>query len=736
MSRTRLGLKLALGLALSSLTTLGSLASSAGQGAKTATTQAPLTFSKQIAPIIFDKCSECHRPDGVAPFSLLTYAAVRQRAMQIATVTKSRFMPPWKAEPGYGDFVGQHPLTDAEIELIQRWVDEGTLEGNPADLPTPPKWPEGWQLGKPDLIVTLPQPYTLPAEGTDVFRVFVIPVPLSAMRYVTGLEFRPGNPRVLHHANIRIDPTSASRELDKQDPTSGYEGGFAPSAEYPDGYFPGWTPGQSDPLLPKGLAWRLDKGTDLVIQLHMRPSGKPEVVNFSVGFFLGDDPPQRTPAMLRLGDQSIDIAAGESDYTIIDSYVLPVDVEVQAVHPHAHSRAREIQGFARLPDGTKKWLIYIKDWDFRWQHVYRYVRPFALPKGTTMTMRYTYDNSTENPRNTPGPPARVRYGWRSADEMGDLWIQVFTRDDRDLLTVNREFRRKFAAEDIIGYRAAIEMDPGNSSAHDDAALLCLELGRYQEAIAHFEASLSLKPDSAVAHFNLGTALMVAGKFEGAMAQFQEALRINPNYAVAHNNLGKVLLSLDRMDEALDHHREALRLAPNTAAAHNNLGIVLMRRGDLDEALLHFRDALRIEPGSADTHYNIGHALKWRGELIEAVSHFQQAVRLKPDGAPALTSLAWILATAPEETVRNANQAVRFAERAVDLTGRRDVEAIDVLAAAYAAAGLFDRALETSQEAIRLDPAGPLAAAILERQELYRRQKAYRQPAVSLPARTP
>jgi len=733
MSQTRLVLMLALGLALASITTLGSMAMSAAQDGKTATTQ-PLTFSKQIAPLIFDKCSGCHRPGGPGPFSLLTYTAVRQRAIQIAAVTKSRFMPPWKAEPGFGDFVGQHPLTDAEIDLIQHWVDEGTLEGNPEELPPLPPWPEEWQLGKPDLIVRLPQPYTLPAEGTDVFRVFVIPLPISAAQYVRGLEFRPGNPRVVHHANIRIDRTPASRELDEQDPTSGYEGGLARSTEYPEGYFPGWTPGQVDPLLPKGLAWRLDKGTDLVIQLHMRPSGKPEVVELSVGFFFGNDPPERTPAVLRLGRQSIDIPAGRRDYLITDSYVLPVDVEVQAVHPHAHYRAREIQGFATLPDGSTKWLIYIKDWDFRWQHVYRYVTPFLLPKDTTLTMRYTYDNSAENPRNPPGPLTRVRYGWRSADEMGDLWIQVLTRDDRDLSTLNREFRRKFAAEDIIGDEVAIETEPRNSALHDDVALLCLELGRHQEAIAHFEASLSLKPDSAVTHFNLGTALMLAGRFEEAITRFQEALRISPNYPVAHNNLGKALLSLDRMDEAIGHHREALRLAPNTAAAHNNLGLILMRHGDLDEALLHFRDALQIESGSADTHYNMGHALKWRGELAEAVGHFQQAVRLKPDGAPALTSLAWILATTTEETLRDANQAVRLAERAVDLTNRQEAEALDVLAAAYAAAGSFDRALTTSQEAMRLDPAGPLAAAILQRQELYRRHKPYRE--VSSRARTP
>src|SRR5258708_4725204 len=313
-------------------------------------------------------------------------------------------MPPWKADPLDGPCVGQHPLRDAEIAAIKQWVDEGAGEGDPRSAPAAPRFSEGWQLGTPDLVVTLPEPYALQAGGTDVFRIFVLPIPVTKTRFVRGLEFRPGNPRVVHHANIRIDTTPASRILDDADPGPGYDGLIARSATYPDGHFLGWTPGQVAPLLPKDLAWRLEKNTDLVVELHMQPSGKPELVAPSVGLYFGGDAPTRTPAMLRLGRQNIDIPAGDADYTIADSYVLPVDVELLALQPHAHYRAREVRGDATLPDGSSRPLIRIADWDFRWQHVYRFVTPLPLPKGTTLSMRYRYDNSSTNARNPQRPP--------------------------------------------------------------------------------------------------------------------------------------------------------------------------------------------------------------------------------------------------------------------------------------------------------------------------------------------
>jgi hypothetical protein len=261
----------------------------------------PVTYSKDVAPLLADRCGMCHHPGGSAPFTLLTYADARRHAGQIATVTANRFMPPWKADPADGPFVGQHPLDNQEILLLRRWLDAGAPEGDPRDLPPAHAWVEGWQLGKPDLVITLEQPYTLQAEGTDAFRIFVLPIPVEAARFVRGLEFRPGNPKVVHHANIRIDTTPASRRLDEADPGPGYDGLIARSATYPDGHFLGWTPGQVAPLLPPDLAWRREKNTDLVVELHMQPSGKAEQVSPSIGLYFGDAAPTQTPAMLRLG---------------------------------------------------------------------------------------------------------------------------------------------------------------------------------------------------------------------------------------------------------------------------------------------------------------------------------------------------------------------------------------------------------------------------------------------------
>ena len=534
------------------------------------------TYARDVAPLIQDRCAMCHHDGGSAPFGLTSYSETKRHAAQIAVVTRKRFMPPWKADPGDGPFAGQHPLSDAEIHLLQAWVDEGAPEGDPHDLPPPRVWSEGWQLGTPDLVVTLPQAYTLPPDGTDVFRIFAIPIPTDRLRYVRGLEFRPGNARVVHHANIRVDPTPASRRLDDADPAPGYDGVIARSADYPDGHFLGWTPGQVSPLLPKDLSWRLEKNTDLVVELHMQPSGKPERVAPSVGLYFSDVPPTRTPAMLRLGRQSIDIPAGEPHYTITDAFTLPVDVEVEAVQPHAHYRARDVRGLATLPDGSTRRLIDIADWDFRWQHVYRFVTPLTLPKGTTLSMQYTYDNSPANARNPQQPPARARWGQRSSDEMGDLWIQVLTRTDADLETLSRAFRPKVAAEDVIGYEVEIEKHPDDAGLHDSVAMLYLELGRPQPAIAHFDRSAALKPQSPQAHYNLGTALIGARRLDEAAAAFRAALRLDPSYANAHNNLANVLLAQGRTDEAIQEFREVVRLQPDSDAARKNLAAALQR----------------------------------------------------------------------------------------------------------------------------------------------------------------
>ena len=598
-------------------------------------------------------------------------------------------MPPWKPEPGYGGpFVGDRRLSDAQIDLVAKWVDAGAPEGNPADLPRLREWPPGWRLGEPDLIIGMPEPYTLRADGDDVFRKFAIPIPIPAMRYVKGLEFQPGNPRIVHHVNMKIDPTPASRRLDERDPEPGYEGVTPFDAQFPFGYFLGWTPGQVRPLAADGMAWRLNPGSDMLLELHLMPRGQPEVVQSRVGLFFTDEAPTKVPFTIRLGKQNLDIPPGATDYPSEDRYVLPVDVEVYGVQPHAHYLAREVRGLATLPDGTRQWLIYIQDWDFDWQDSYRLAEPILLPKGTELAMAFTYDNSVANRRNPHVPPQRVTWGQQSTNEMGDLWLQVVPRRDTDLEILTGDRRPLELAEDIVGFEMVLEADPDQVMIHDDVALLYLQFGRVAEAVTHYRESVRLEPGSPAAEYNLGTTLLQLGDLDEAVTHLEQALRLNPEYALAHNNLGAVL-----------------RL-----------------QGKLTEAIHHFRQSLLVRPDDGEALYNLANALTLRGEFNEAVMLYRRALEVQPDASEASAELAWLLATHPDPARRAPPEAVTLAERAASLTNHEHPGILDVLAAAYAAAGQLDRAVATAEAALRLVPPGrdAITTAIRQRLEQYRR----------------
>ena len=665
-------------------------------GAPTSAAPEPITFSKDIAPVILENCAICHRPGATAPFSLLTYADARPWARAIKQATLTRSMPPWKPEPGFGGpFVGDRRLSDAEIDLIARWVDAGAPEGDPTDLAPLPEWPEGWSLGEPDLVIEMPEPYTLQAGGEDVFRKFVIPIALRDTRYVRGLEFQPGNPRVVHHANLRLDPTPSSRQRDERDPEPGYEGVTPFAAGFPEGYFLGWTPGQVRPLAAEGMAWRLNPGADMLLELHLMPGSQPEVVQCRIGFFFTDEAPTKIPFTVRLGKQDLDIPAGAKDYVSRDRYVLPVDVAVHGVQPHAHYLAKQVKGFATLPDGTRKWLISIEDWNFDWQEYYLYTSPFVLPKGTELTMEFTYDNSVGNPRNPHSPPRRVTWGQSSRNEMGDLWIQVLPRSGSDLDILTRDREPRELAEDLVGLEKILEFEPDLPMAHDDAALLYLRFGRVAEAVAHFRETARLRPDSAAAQYNLATTLFQQGELDEAIGHFEEALRLNPEYAQAHNNLGAVLRSQGKLLEAVDH----------------------------------FRQALVVRPDDGDALYNLAGVLTLQGELDEAVTLYRRALELQPDTPEPASELAWILATDPNPRLDDVRQAVTLAERAAQLTGHQDASVLDTLAAAYAAAGRFDQAAATARAALALLASGQseLDASIRQRLALYTEGRPYRRP---------
>jgi tetratricopeptide (TPR) repeat protein/cytochrome c551/c552 len=661
------------------------------------------TFNKDVAPIIASRCATCHQPGEIGPFSLLTYDDVRRHAAQIATVTARRIMPPWKPVPGKGDFQNERRLTDAELQTLQQWIASGAAEGNAADLPPALRLLQSeraardrWQLGTPDLVVRMPADYTVPADGADVFRTFVIPISVNGPRFVRAIEFHPGNARVVHHANLGVDRTRSSRQLDARDPEPGYSGSMERDARYPEGQLLGWTPGQAPHPAPDGTQWRLEPGSDLVVQLHLQPTGKVEHVGVTVGFFFTDTPPVRAPAGLRLGSETIDIPAGATEYIVADSYRLPVDVEVVAVQPHAHNLARTMEAKAELPDGTTRWLIAIDDWDFRWQDVYRYTTPLALPKGTRVSIRYTYDNSTGNPRNPHQPPVRVVWGQNTSDEMGDFWMQVIPRAAADEPILSADFRRKAHAEDLAAYTKLLKGDSLNPLRHDAVATLHLDAGELDEAIAEYRESLRLNRESAPTHYNLGYALSARGRRDEALAEFEEALRIDPDYAQAHNNLGALQQIAGRAEAALEHYRRATMLRPD----------------------------------NVESRANFGQLLSIRGRSAEAVVQFSAALALNADAVQALAGLAWIRATAADPSLRDAAEAVRLAERAGVLTNHQDVTAIDTLAAAYAEAGRFDEAVWVARSGLAYATAAgqaPVADQFRQRIELYQKRQPLRIP---------
>ena len=616
------------------------------------TAQPVVTFNKDVAPILFEHCATCHRPANPkagkspddqwcfagAPFSLIEYRDAREHARQIADATGRRVMPPWLPERGAGTFANSRGLRDDQIAILQRWADEGAIEGAPADKPPLPKWPDGWQLGQPDLVLQMPDAYRLQATGKDVFRNFVVPVPLPATRYVRAIEFRAGNPRSLHHASIGVDRLRVSRKVDRGD----REPGFAamPDDQVENVY--GWTPGKAPFLQEADRAWTLERGSDLVMQLHMLPTGEPEIIQPSIGLFFASRTPTHTPLPIKLESKSIDIPAGQADYAIDDRYLLPADVDVLSVYPHAHYLAREMKGTATLPDGTVKPLIWIRSWDFRWQDQYRYAEPLFLPKGTTIAMHFTYDNSDANPRNPHHPAQRVKWGPQSSDEMGALWLEVLPRHDEDIPALTRDYEERTLRADIAGAEMQVGTSPDDAVAHNFLATKYLQAGRVSDAISQLTEALRLKPADAEAHSNLASALQLQGRLAEALPHAREAQRLKPDDDRVLFNLGNAMMASGQVEEAIRALRRATELNPENADAHFNLAVIVGPRNRLDEAIEHLRKTIEINPRHAEAHRNLGVALGFQGRLDEAIREVQAALRLRPDSVEAQTQLATLL----------------------------------------------------------------------------------------------
>jgi len=399
------------------------------------------TFNKDIAPILYQNCATCHRPGEVAPFSLLTYADAAKKAGLLAIVTGKRVMPPWKAEPGYGSFANERRLSEPQIALIREWAKAGAPEGDTKDKPAPPVFPNGWAAGQPDKVLTLSHKFEVAADGPDQYRCFVLPLDTAQDVYLSGMEFRPGNRRVVHHALVYADTTGTARKLAADSPDGSYTCFGGPKFP-PSGLLGGWAPGASPPPDSPSLSQLIRQGTDIVVQIHYHPSGKPEEDQSSLGLkFSG--PPTKGRAGIVLSSRRIAIPAGDPHYVVKTGVTLPRDVDVFGITPHAHYLGTDMQVNAVLPDGTTQHLIRIKDWDFNWQGQYRYKEPVHLPQGTRVELEYVYDNSENNPHNPAHPPVPVTWGEETQNEMAVLFLSVALPSPADVPAFRREMRTAY-----------------------------------------------------------------------------------------------------------------------------------------------------------------------------------------------------------------------------------------------------------------------------------------------------
>ena len=385
---------------------------------------AEVTYNRHIAPLLEANCVECHRQGGIAPFSLEGYDNAKRWHRMVSFMAGERLMPPWRAVPGFGAFRDARRLSDRQIALLASWSENGARLGDADDaMPASVRSGSKWQLGEPDLVLSMTEPFAVPADGDDIYRYFVIPTGFAEDKVVAALEFSPGDAKVVHHANYLMDYSGRARAADAKDAEPGFSvfgtGAFLDYNAYGIG---GWAPGVQPYVLDKGLGMWLPRGGDLVLEVHYHLNGKATADRSEVGFHFASEPVERYVDGVVIGTQDLRIPPGEENYWRRFSMDVPSGMALTDVTPHMHFLGREFIAIATLPDGSERPLIRIADWDFRWQNTFAYREPVHLPAGSRIDAWVRYDNTADNPQNPALEPETVTWGWETTDEMSELWI--------------------------------------------------------------------------------------------------------------------------------------------------------------------------------------------------------------------------------------------------------------------------------------------------------------------------
>jgi hypothetical protein len=359
---------------------------------------AKATFSKDVAPIFYKNCAECHRPGEIAPFSLMSYKESRPWARSIKEKVVSKEMPPWHADPNHGAFSNDRRLSQKEIDTIVAWVDGGAPEGSAKDLPPAPKYVDGWNIGKPDIVFKLPEAFSVPAEGVVDYKYFRVPTNFTEDKWVTAAEIRADKREVVHHIIVFVQAKGQQQKL-----------------------LVGWAPGEQPAVMHNGLAKRVPAGAELVFQVHYTPTGKAAMDQSYVGLVFAKDKPKNELQTMPVMNMRFVIPPGDPNHKVESSFTFKDDGTIHSLMPHMHLRGKDFMYKVTYPDGKSEVILSVPKYDFGWQTYYVLKQPVRAPKGTRVDCLAHFDNSTGNKFN-PDPSKEVRWGDQTWEEMMIGWM--------------------------------------------------------------------------------------------------------------------------------------------------------------------------------------------------------------------------------------------------------------------------------------------------------------------------
>lgn len=410
-------------------------------------TAVSVTYTKDVAAILYKNCATCHRPGEIAPMSLLSYKEVRPWARSIREVVAERRMPPWLADPHYGEFSNDRRLSQKEIDTIVGWVDSGAKEGDAKDLPAAPSFADvGWKFGKPDVVLSMTVEASVPSDGVVAYRHFVVPTNFTEDKYVQYAEIKRGDATVVHHVIVSVrEPgqgplppagelnlgAAANREGEartlQQAPG---QGSGQVRTNNPDGMLLGWAPGMSPLILKPGQAKLIKKGSVLIFQMHYTTNGQASTDRTSIGLYFAKGPIEKRVITTGAAARNLVIPAGDPSYESKASFTFKEDAHIVSFMPHMHVRGKDFEYTLTYPDGTSKVLLKVPRYDFNWQLNYFLKEPVAAPKGSRVDCVAHHDNSERNKFN-PDPSKEVRWGPQTWEEMMIGWFD-YTIDGQDL----------------------------------------------------------------------------------------------------------------------------------------------------------------------------------------------------------------------------------------------------------------------------------------------------------------